>query len=154
MNARDEVGSASTFRIRRGTLRAIVAHARAEAPAECCGVLIGRAGTIDRAVRAKNLAPGPTRFLIDPKDHIEARRAARRLGLEVLGFYHSHTQSPAWPSPTDVSEATYPEAVHLIVSIHGGAADARLFRIERDGAVELPLGTFRKGIAAAPASDR
>ena len=73
----------------------------------------------------------PTRFLIDPKDHIDARRAARGRGLEVLGFYHSHPHSPAWPSPTDVAEAAYPDAVHLIVSLDGGVADARLFRIER-----------------------
>ena len=81
----------------------------------------------------------PTRFLIDPKDHIAARRAARGRGLEVLGFYHSHPHSPAWPSPTDVAEAAYPEAVHLIVSLEGGGADARLFRIERGSPVELPL---------------
>ena len=74
-----------------------MAHARAEAPAECCGMLVGRDASIDEAVQAKNIGAGPTRFLVDPKDHIDARRAARRRGLEVLGFYHSHPHSPAWP---------------------------------------------------------
>ena len=95
---------------------------------------------------AKNLAAEPTRFLIDPKDHIDARRAARRRGLEVLGFYHSHPHSPAWPSPTDVTEAAYPEAVYLIVSLEGAAADARLFRIEHGGAAELPLITVPESL--------
>jgi proteasome lid subunit RPN8/RPN11 len=129
----------SGFRIRREALEGVVAHARGEAPAECCGILIGRNASIDEAVRARNIAPGPTRFLIDPKDHIDARRAARHRGLEVLGFYHSHPHSPAWPSPSDVAEAAYPDAVHLIVSLEGGAADARLFRIASGSATELRL---------------
>ena len=109
--------SASGFRIRHAALDVIVAHARAEAPAECCGMLVGLDASIDEAVRARNIAASPTRFLIDPKDHFAARRAARRRGLEVLGFYHSHPHSPAWPSPTDVTEAAYPDSVYLIVSL-------------------------------------
>ena len=129
----------SAFHISAAALDAIVAHAHAEAPAECCGMLLGTNDSIDEAVRAKNIAETTTRFLIDPKDHIDARRAARSRGLDVLGFYHSHPHSPAWPSPTDVAEAAYPEAVHLIVGIEGGVAAARLFRIERGSAIELPL---------------
>lgn len=127
------------FRIRSAALEAVVAHARAEAPAECCGVLLGSGASIEEAVRAKNLSASPTRFLIDPKDHIDARRDARGRRLDVLGFYHSHPDSPAWPSPTDVAEAAYPDAAYLIVSLVGGGADARLFRIERGSAIELPL---------------
>lgn len=129
----------SGFGIRHTTLEGIIAHARAVAPAECCGMLIGRDGSIDDAARAKNIAEDPRRFLLDPKDHIDARRAARGRGLEVIGFYHSHPHSPAWPSPTDIADAAYPEAVHLIVSLEGNRAVARLFRMERAAATELPL---------------
>lgn len=128
-----------TFRIRQAALDSVIAHARAEAPAECCGMLIGRGAAIDEAVRANNIAAGPARFCIDPKDHIDARRDARARGLEVLGFYHSHPHSPAWPSETDVAEAAYPDAVHLIVSLAGGVAAANLFRIEASAAVAVPL---------------
>ena len=131
----------SEFRIRQDALDVIVAHARAEAPAECCGMLVGRDASIDEAVRAKNIAASPTRFLVDPKDHIDAMRAARRRGLEVLGFYHSHPHSPAWPSPTDVTEAAYPDSVYLIVSLEGAAEDTRLFRIAHGETAELPLIT-------------
>jgi proteasome lid subunit RPN8/RPN11 len=133
--------TASRFQIRHEALDVIIAHARAAAPAECCGLLVGSGHTINEAVRAQNIADAPTRFLIDPKDHIDARRAARDRGLEVIGFYHSHARSPAWPSPTDVAEAgaAYPGAVHLIVSVDGGDPDARLFRIERSSVAELPL---------------
>jgi proteasome lid subunit RPN8/RPN11 len=131
--------SDSGFYVRQEALDVIVAHARAETPAECCGMLVGSGTSIDKAVRARNIAARPTRFLIDPQDHIDARRAARDDGLEVVGFYHSHPRSPAWPSPTDVTEAAYPDSVHLIVSLEGGAAEARLFRIAHGSAIELPL---------------
>jgi len=87
--------------------------------------------SIDEAVPARNLADGLTRFLIDPQDHINAMRAARLRGFEIVGFFHSHPRSSAWPSATDVAESAYPDAVHLIVGVEG---EARLFRIA-DGAV-------------------
>src|SRR6266404_3537437 len=104
-------------------------------------MLIGSGASIDEAVRARNIAESRTRFLIDPKNHLDAMRAARSRGLEVLGFYHSHPHSPAWPSPTDVTEAAYPDSVYLIVSLEGAVEDTRLFRIGHGGATELPLIT-------------
>lgn len=102
-------------------------------------MLIGIGNAIQESAPAANLAPETTRFLIDPRDHIEALRRARQRGLEVLGFYHSHPQTPAWPSATDVAEAAYPDAVHLIVSLGGDAVDVRLFRIENGSATELSI---------------
>jgi proteasome lid subunit RPN8/RPN11 len=90
-------------------------------------------------VRAGNLADSPTRFLIDPRDHIEARRRARRRGLEVVGFYHSHPHSPPRPSSTDVAESTYTEAVQLIVSLQGAIATTGLFQIAGGSVTQLAL---------------
>ena len=129
----------------RTAIDAMVAHARAAAPSECCGLLLGVNGRIDRAMPARNIAPGEagrpsaTRFLLDPRDHFEARRDARRLGLAVVGFYHSHPRSAAWPSATDLAESAYADAVHAIVSLSGATPGVRLFWI-RDGAVtEAPF---------------
>jgi proteasome lid subunit RPN8/RPN11 len=129
------------FEISAAARDAVVAHARAVRPAECCGILLGAGRLIVEAVPARNLSPHPTRFLIDPKDHIDTRRDARARGLEVLGFYHSHPHSPPWPSETDTSEACYDEAVHLIVSLAGASAEARLFRIVAGTVTELALIT-------------
>ena len=108
---------------------AVIAHAREAAPAECCGVLVGSSGRIVSAVRAGNLSDNPNRFLLDPKDHIRARRDARAAGLDVIGFYHSHPHSPAEPSETDRAEAwLYPNHLHLIVGRADDAADVRLYR--------------------------
>jgi proteasome lid subunit RPN8/RPN11 len=106
----------------------VIAHAREAAPAECCGVLVGTPGEIVSAVRAANLARNPSRFLIDPKDHIRARRDARTRGLEVVGFYHSHPNADARPSPTDLAEASYENHLYLIVGLAKDAPDVRLYR--------------------------
>jgi proteasome lid subunit RPN8/RPN11 len=98
-------------------VRRIVEHARCEAPRECCGLLIGTGDTIRDAVPARNIADRPTRFLIEPQDHIDALRDARRQGLAVLGFYHSHPNSSAAPSETDRAEVTYPDHLYLIAGL-------------------------------------
>jgi proteasome lid subunit RPN8/RPN11 len=103
----------------------ILAHARAAAPDECCGLLVGRDGRIHRSSRARNLDSSPHRYLIDPSDHFAAMRAARDEGLLVIGAYHSHPDGPAVPSPTDVSEAAGDsQFVYLIVSLSAAGAQA------------------------------
>jgi len=91
-------------------------------------MLVGSAGAITSAVRARNLSDDPSRFLIDPKDHIQARRDARAAGLDVIGFYHSHPHSAPAPSATDVAEASYPNHLYLIVGLAGEAADVSVYR--------------------------
>jgi [CysO sulfur-carrier protein]-S-L-cysteine hydrolase len=124
--------------IARGALDEIVAHARATQPLECCGILVGRGDRITDVVAARNLEASPTRYLIDPRDHIRARRRAREAGDEILGFYHSHPASLAVPSARDISEASYPECVWLIVGLRG-EVDVRLFAIADGSVTQLPL---------------
>ena len=116
-------------RIARRALDAIVAHARDVAPAECCGLLLGSPASVVEAARTRNIADDPdSRFLIDPKEHIDGRREARRRGLEVVGFYHSHPRSSAEPSARDRAEAGYPDDLYLIVSLLMEPPEIRLFR--------------------------
>jgi proteasome lid subunit RPN8/RPN11 len=117
----------------------VIAHATECQPRECCGVLLGTSGHITRAVRARNVAETPTRFLLDPHSHLQARRAARNEGLEVVGFYHSHPHSHAYPSATDLAEAAYPECVHLIIGFVDGMPEVRIFNYCDGRATELPL---------------
>ena len=112
----------------RAVVEAIAAHAREALPAECCGMLIGHDADILEARRARNLDPSPGRFLIDPKDHIDARRDARSRQLAVVGFYHSHPHSEPEPSPTDREEAAYPGHLYLIVRPLPASSAVRLFR--------------------------
>jgi proteasome lid subunit RPN8/RPN11 len=113
----------------RPVIDAIVAHARAEAPNECCGLLTGRGNLAAAAIPTRNALASPTRFLVDPRDHFDVLRRARSRSEAVIGAYHSHVASPAEPSKTDLEEATDPGLVHVIVSLAGAEADVRAFRI-------------------------
>jgi len=125
--------------ISKAAVDAILAHAREALPGECCGLLIGTPLRIDRAQRARNLEPGSTRFLIDPRDHFAAIHAARESRRFVVGVYHSHPRGPAAPSPADLAEASYDDYVYLIVSLGGEQPEIRLFRIDDGVFVEEPV---------------
>lgn len=119
----------------------MIAHAREAAPAECCGVLLGSCGEIADVVRTRNVAGRPDRFLIDPKEHIDARREGRHRGLETVGFYHSHPRSPARPSATDLAEASYPDHLYAIVSLRCEPAEVRIYRLEGRDFLDVPFVT-------------
>jgi proteasome lid subunit RPN8/RPN11 len=91
--------------IRRSAAEALIAHARAEAPRECCGLLIGQPGLVERVAPATNARASESSYLIDPRDHFAAIRSARAEGLSVIGGYHSHPRSEALPSATDLAES-------------------------------------------------
>jgi proteasome lid subunit RPN8/RPN11 len=91
-----------SIRVATAVLEAIIAHARAEAPRECCGLLLGSLTEIRRAEPARNLSPQATRYDLDPTDHFRILRLARAEGLDVIGAYHSHPASAPVPSPTDL----------------------------------------------------
>jgi len=117
-----EAGQAEATRPRSVTLpraveAVIVTHARADAPLECCGLLIGDASHIVEARRMRNVSPHPEqRYAIDPQEHFQAIRDARTRSWDVIGVYHSHPHSPAVPSPTDEAEG-FGEFVFLIVGL-------------------------------------
>ena len=73
------------LRMPRSALEIMLAHARREAPLECCGLLVGAGDRVTRVVPARNLRASPTRYLVDPESHFKARRRAREEGLAVLG---------------------------------------------------------------------
>jgi proteasome lid subunit RPN8/RPN11 len=92
--------------VRGGVLEAIAAHARREAPRECCGLLVGDADRIDEAVPAANHAADPLRrYQIDPAAFFALAKRVRGTRQSVIGAYHSHPGSAAAPSRTDLAEA-------------------------------------------------
>jgi proteasome lid subunit RPN8/RPN11 len=138
---RDGRGGLIAVRIARSALDAIVDHAREALPAECCGLLLGADASVTEAVRTPNVSGNPKRFTIDPAAHIAARKAARARGLAVVGFYHSHPHSPPVPSVADLSEASYPDHLYLIVSPAPTRAQIRIFRFVGGRFVESPFVT-------------
>jgi desampylase len=103
--------------------RHIVAHAIEAAPAECCGLLLGRHEEIVDAVRTRNVAGEPTRrYQIDPADYFRQIRESRARGLEVIGAYHSHPRSDPHPSDTDRAHG-FGDFVFLIVGLGRGTPE-------------------------------
>jgi len=128
------------IQLRPAVREAILAHARAEAPLECCGLLLGTSEVVEEALRAANLRQSTTAYLVDPADHFAAIRRARTDGRSVVGTYHSHPRSAAVPSPTDLREALYPEFVYLIVSlVNPRTPDVRGYRLRAEEFVEVAL---------------
>jgi proteasome lid subunit RPN8/RPN11 len=125
---------------------AIVDHARAEYPNEACGLIVGdrpaaAGGAALRWEPTRNRAASPYRYEIDPDDLLRLTIETDEADQTFWGIVHSHVQSPAAPSPTDVGLAFYPDALYLLVSLapaetdpHTGGPGIRAWRIV-DGAV-------------------
>ena len=98
-------------------LRQMRAHAAAAHPHEACGLLLGESGRITEAREARNVHPAPaTHFEIDPQALIDAHRAARVGGLQVVGYFHSHPVGAASPSATDRASASGDGRVWAIIA--------------------------------------
>ena len=116
----------------------IIAHARAEAPRECCGVIAGRDGRPTRLYRLTNLEPGVDRYLVDDEEVFRVYREIEDGGEDLLAIYHSHPISVAYPSKTDVSLAFWSEAYYVICSLeHSEAPVIRAFRIVDERITEV-----------------
>lgn len=123
------------LKLARAYVDDIIAHAREDAPNECCGILAGNDGLATRLYRALNAEASPYRYNVDPKDLLRIYRDIEANGWEVLAIYHSHTHTEAYPSQTDVRLAAWPDAYYLIVSLADEANPVlRAFRIQ-DGQV-------------------
>ena len=124
------------LKLDRSYVDEIIAHARQDVPNECCGIVAGRNGDATKLYRAVNAEASPYRYNVDPKDLLRIYRDLESKGWDVLVIYHSHTHTEAYPSPTDVRLAAWPEAYYLIVSLADAASPVlRAFRIN-DGQVK------------------
>jgi len=115
-------------------------HAVTTYPEECCGVLMGRplgdgGGTLVERLRPvdnERQESRGNRYLMHPETVLAAEKEARKLGLDVVGYYHSHPDHPSRPSEFD-REHAWPGISYLIVSVQGGeVADARSWRLRDD----------------------
>ncbi|MHB8375371.1 MAG: M67 family metallopeptidase [Dehalococcoidia bacterium] len=126
-----------TLRLERAYIDEMVAHAREDAPNECCGIIAGdSAGRGTKLYRAINAEASPYRYSVEPKDLLRIHNDVDAHDWTFLAIYHSHTHTEAYPSPTDVRLAGgWPEAYYVLVSLMDAAHPViRAFRII-DGAV-------------------
>jgi [CysO sulfur-carrier protein]-S-L-cysteine hydrolase len=123
----------------------MIEHAQAEYPKEACGVIGGPPGTPTKLYRLTNVDPDPImRYNADPKELKHVGDDIYDRDWDWVAIYHSHTHSPAFPSPTDVERAFYPQALYVLVSLMDRSKpDLRAFRII-DGKI-TEIGVVRDG---------
>lgn len=124
----------------------VIAHAREEYDAECCGMIAYKQNEREgspRAVkvqRAKNVYESRKRFEIDGKDVLRAINEFDDAGWEMGAIYHSHTHTPPYPSQTDINFArNWPGVEWLIVGLAGGEPEVRCYLIEEGEVREVPI---------------
>ncbi len=109
---------------------AIVAACIRALPNEGCGLLVGASdGVVAEVVVSENVADSAKLYEIDPKVLLQTFRRVEREGATVVGVFHSHTHTEAYPSPTDVAQAPDPNWRYVIVSLRDVPASLRSFRV-------------------------
>ena len=119
----------------------MIAHCLEGLPEEACGLLIGdySTGVTERLVPVENIAHSALVYTVDPKAHMLADRAAAADGLDIIGVFHSHTHTEAYPSPTDVAQAPDPGWHYVLVSLRDIYPVIRSYRIVDEIIAEEPI---------------
>jgi proteasome lid subunit RPN8/RPN11 len=123
----------------------IVGHCYDGYPDEACGLLTGRleggepSGRITDAVPCVNAERSARTYTVDPRDMLRVSRAAEARGDDIVGVWHSHTHTDAYPSPTDVRLAVDPSWICAILSLRDGAPVLRAYRIRNAVIAEIPI---------------
>lgn len=122
----------------------MIAQAMEEVPNECCGLLLGKDGRALQFRRMTNSLHSPVRYNVEPKELLQVHKEMDEKGWDIVGIYHSHTHSQAYPSATDIQLAFWPDALYLIVSLEDHERPRlRAFHI-RDGQVaEEPINVVK-----------
>ena len=135
----------SGLRIPRSLAQELIAHARAEVPNEACGLLAGSLadGVASAYHPARNADASPYVYTVHPEDLVRIVFGIEDAGQDLVAIFHSHTHTPAVPSPTDRRQAQYPDAFYLLASLaipDADAADAlRAWRIRDGESAEVSL---------------
>lgn len=130
--------------LRIGAYEAMVGHCLDGFPLEACGLILGRPDADGTALAevcrpAGNLAASARVFTVEPRDLLRADRDAEAAGLELVGVYHSHTHTDAYPSPTDVAAAPDPGWHYVVVSLRDSETVVRSYRITDGKIREEPV---------------
>lgn len=122
--------------LRRELFEGILRHGLKELPNEACGILAGKDEEVAKIYEMINIDRSPESFFMDSKEQLKVMKDIRNSGLEMVGIYHSHVASEAYPSNEDVKLAFYPEVSYAIITIKDKKHPClRSFKI-REGQIE------------------
>jgi [CysO sulfur-carrier protein]-S-L-cysteine hydrolase len=115
------------------------------APLEACGLVAGRDKRSLKVFTISNSLQSSIRFKLDPQEQLDAFLSMEEYGWDLLAIYHSHPSGPPYPSPTDISENAYPEAVNLIWYPHKGDWSCHGYSIRAGAVTEIHLEMIEEG---------
>ena len=127
------------LRIGRQAYAEMISHCWDGYPLEACGLLGGADADATLCYPTANDAQSARVYTVDPKGYLRADRDAEGRGRSVIGAFHSHTHTVAYPSPTDVAQAPDPEWHYVIVSLADGLPVVRSYRIADGKISEEPV---------------
>ena len=133
------------LRIPREVAEHMLAHARSEVPNEACGILSGSLarGEAVSYHPARNADASPYVYTVHPEDLVRIVFGIEDAGEDLVAIFHSHTHTPAEPSPTDRRQAQYPDAFYVLATLSDPEADTaaalRAWRIRDGQSSEVPL---------------
>jgi proteasome lid subunit RPN8/RPN11 len=128
------------LRIPQPLLEEMIAHAREEAPRECCGMIATDDGSAVAVHRVRNVAINPkSAYFMDAKEQYQAFQAIEDADLDLGAIYHSHPRSEPVPSETDINLAKpWPGMRWIIVSLQDDEPEIRTWTIDDDAFAEDP----------------
>lgn len=109
------------------------------APEEACGLIAGKESKVQAVLPMTNTLHSTVRYRLEPQEQLQAFQWLESQGWDLLGIYHSHPKGPDFPSPIDVAEAYYPEALYLIWFRRSGQWNCRAFSIQDREVSEVPI---------------
>jgi len=105
------------LRIPKTIYQKMLNHAEREWPLECCGILSGKEGTVQRAFELKNTEESPVSYSMAPREQMKVFEEMEKESMEMIAIYHSHPKTIPFPSETDVKLTFYPDVSSVIISL-------------------------------------
>ncbi|MBI2265589.1 MAG: M67 family metallopeptidase [Armatimonadetes bacterium] len=113
-------------------------HGTRASPKEACGILAGRQGRTTAFYPAVNVEEGHEKYSISPQELARILKDLEGKGLDLIGIFHSHPATPAYPSVTDVELACYPDSAYVILSL-GDEPSIKAFSIREGKVTDIPI---------------
>ncbi len=115
----------------------VIVYCRRKYPKEACGILAGHSGVVTQVYPMTNIEDSPVGYSMDPKEQLRVEKQMRTLGQQMVGIFHSHTASEAYPSSVDVSLAISSELSYVLVSLQDQQSPIfKSYRIEERAITE------------------
>ncbi len=130
---------AERLSISRQLLDEIISHCKEAYPYEACGILAGEENIVKKAYRMRNIKNSTVSYEMDSVEQLKCEKEIRNGGLKIVGIYHSHPSSSAYPSQVDIARVSwpgepdmpiYPGACYMIVGPVDNNTEVKVFKID------------------------